>query len=304
MQGSRVGNRARAVARGDGWRAWLGPLPRCRSLALVGFLVLLSCKAGNSAQSPPPPLRVATSYSLEDSGLFAAISDKFTRQTNRAVQPFFVGTGEGLGLGRAGKVDLAWVHSRPQEDAFIVEGYGLNRRDVMFSEYVIVGPPSDPALIGGLSSAVEAFGALARGQAPFVSRADDSGNHTRELSLWKLASVEPEAPWYIALHAGMLPALRHASERGAYVLADLPTYIINQKELQLKVLVRGDTRLHNPYGIVAVNPSRMSGTDYAGAMAFIDFVTSPSVQALIADFGRAQYGASLFQPLATTGAAE
>ena len=280
---------------GRGRRSWLG--------AVLGLLVL-ACQSREGAQSPAAPLRVATSYSLQDSGLFAAVEAQFTSQTQRALQPFFVGTGEALDLGRAGKVDVVWVHSRPSEDAFLSEGFGLNRRDVMYSEYVIVGPPSDPALISGVSSVVEALATLSRNQAPFVSRGDQSGNHKRELSLWKLASIEPQGPWYSSLQAGMLPALRQAGERGAYLLTDLPTFLIHQGQLNLKVMVRGDSRLHNPYGILAVNPTRVSGVDYAGAMAFIDFVTSPALQALILDFGREQYAAPLFEPLARTEAVE
>jgi tungstate transport system substrate-binding protein len=270
------------------------------SLLCLGLLLLQSCRARAPLESEPPSLRVATSHSLEQSGLFAALSTAYERQTNQRVQPSFVGSGEALKMGRAGTVDVVFVHARPLEDAFIAEGYGINRRDVMYSEYVIVGPPSDPVTIGGLSSAVEALVRLSRARALFLSRGDDSGNHTRELDLWKLSHVEPDGPWYQRVGAGMLETLERASQLGAYVLADRPTYIVNESRLNLKVLVRGDTRLHNPYGVIAVNPMRVPGANYAGAISFIDFISSAPAQIIIAEFGRAEYGTPLFSPSGNT----
>lgn len=272
---------------------------RPRWKALATCWLALSCRGG-AAPAEPPALRLATSYSLEDSGLFAALAPRFTRQTEQRLEPHFVGTGEALNMGRTGEADVVWVHSRVAEDAFIAEGYGLNRRDVMYSEYAIVGPPSDPAKLDGQSAAVEALSQLVRAGGRFVSRGDKSGNRTRELRLWKLAGIEPEGTWYTSLGAGMLPTLIHASEQRAYALTDLPTYLVNKDRLDLKVLVRGDARLRNQYAVIAVNPTRVSGTRFAGAMAFIDFITSPETQAFIADFGRAEYGAPLFTPLAVT----
>jgi tungstate transport system substrate-binding protein len=285
-----------------------GRKPRHRharsELLLLGLLLGLSCHGAEGAGAPAPPLRVAASHSLQESGLFETLAAEFTRRTNRPLQPRFVGTGEALELGRAGLADLVWVHSRPREDAFVSEGYGINRRDVMHSEFVIVGPPSDPARIEGLASAVVAFERLSRAGAGFISRGDRSGTHGRELALLKLASIDPDASWYTSLDAAMLPTLVHASERGAYALTDLPTYVAHRRRLDLKVLVSGDPRLYNAYGIIAVNPTRVPGTDYAGAMELIDFVTSPPSQAMIGDFGRAEYAVSLFHPSAEPGSSE
>jgi tungstate transport system substrate-binding protein len=265
---------------------------------------MLMLGAGCEGRAPlapaPPPLRIATSHSLEQSGLFAALSEAYVGQTNQRLQPWFVGSGEALAMGRAGKVDVVLVHARPLEDAFVADGYGINRLDVMYSEYVIVGPHSDPAGIGGLSSAVEALARLSRAQVPFLSRGDDSGNHARERDLWTLAHVEPHGPWYQSLEAGMVETLARASSLGAYVLADQPTYVVNESRFSLKVLVRGDTRLHNPYGVIAVNPTRVEGTNYAGAISFIDFISSASARAIIAEFGRLEYGAPLFSPWGST----
>jgi tungstate transport system substrate-binding protein len=256
-------------------------------------LLLFSCRA---ASDTPPVVRLATSSSLQDSGLYAALAPVFERGASQTLQPSFSGTGEALALARAGQADIVWVHSRAAEDAFVSEGYGLNRRDVMYSDYVIVGPSSDPAQVRGLVSSVDAFTKIARGRAAFASRGDDSGNHARERDLWRLAGLEPVEPWYAVLHAGMLPTLQDASERGAYALTDVATYLVHQQRLQLEILVRGDARLENRYAVIAVNPAKLSGINYEGAMAFIDFVTSDAARTIIADFGRSTYGASLFIP--------
>jgi tungstate transport system substrate-binding protein len=264
--------------------------------ALLGVSLAFGClsRAGDSA--PVEPLRVATSASLERSGLFEALAQQFQSSAGRALRPSFVGTGQALALGRGGLADVVWVHSRASEDAFVAEGYGVNRRDVMHSDYVIVGPPGDPARIGGLVSAVEAFLALSKVGAPFVSRGDESGNHDRERELWRLSGVEPGSPWYTSLGAGMWATLEQASARGAYALSDLQTYVVNREKLRSIILFRGDARLQNRYAVIAINPTRVSGVDFAGAMDFVDFLASPPARALIADFGRSEYGVALFVP--------
>jgi tungstate transport system substrate-binding protein len=263
-------------------------------------MVGLGCRAPDSSAVPHPSLRLASTYSLQESGLFPVVSREFTARTQRTLVASFVGSGEALEQAKAGGADVVWVHSRRSEDAFVVEGYGINRRDVMYSEFVIVGPPSDPAKIAASGSVVEALLQLSRARAPFVSRGDQSGTHMRELSLWKLAEVEPEPSWYTQLHAGMLGTLTEASTAGAYTLSDLPTFLMNQAPLALKVLVRGDARLRNPYGVIAVNPTRVPGTDYAGAMSFIDFLTSSVGQDLIRDYERERFGTGMFHPLVET----
>jgi tungstate transport system substrate-binding protein len=286
-----------------GW-PWLLPCSSRRSAsALFAALLALSCLPGKGDGAPPRALRVATSASLEHAGLFEVLAREFEGRTHRTLRPSFVGTGQALALGRSGAADVVWVHSRVSEDAFVAEGYGINRRDVMHSDYVIVGPPEDPARIGGLVSAVDAFLAISKGNAAFVSRGDESGNHDRERAIWKLAGVEPSAPWYTALGAGMWATLEQASERGAYALSDLQTYVVNRGKLRSLILVRGDERLQNRYAVIAVNPARVSAVDYSGAMEFVDFLTSPAAQELIAGYGRAEYGTSLFVPSGGTPSA-
>jgi tungstate transport system substrate-binding protein len=277
------------------WRRGHGLTARALSL------LLLSCRA---ASDTPPVVRLATTTSLRDSGLYAALAPSFEREAGQRLQATFAGSGEALAMARAGQADVVWAHSRAAEDAFVSEGFGLNRRDVMHNEYVIVGPASDPAHVEGLDSSIDALTKIARGRAAFASRGDNSGTHARERDLWRLTGLEPTEPWYTASQAGMLPTLVHASESGAYALTDLATYLVNQDRLQLKILVRGDARLENRYAVIAVNPAKLSGINYEGAMAFIDFVTSDSVRALIADFGRSEYGASLFVPFREAASAE
>jgi len=266
----------------------------------LSFL-LLCCHA---ASDKPSVVRLATSTSLRDSGLYAVLAPTFEREAGQTLQATFSGSGEALAMARAGQADVVWAHSRAAEDAFVSEGFGLNRRDVMQNEYVIVGPAGDPAQVEGLDSTVDALTKIARGRAAFASRGDNSGTHAREQDLWRLTGLEPTEPWYTALHAGMLPTLQLASERGAYALTDIATYLVNQDRLQLKILVRGDARLENRYAVIAVNPAKLSGVNYEGAMAFIDFVTSDATRAIIADFGRSAYGASLFVPSREAAGAE
>lgn len=269
---------------------------QCCALALLGASSTFGCGSGASDSAPPDPLRVATSASLQHSGLFEALAERFEASTGRPLRPSFVGTGQALALARSGQADVVWVHSRASEDEFVAEGFGLNRRDVMHSDYVILGPPDDPAHIGGLTSAVDAFLAISQASAPFVSRGDESGNHDRERAIWKLCDVEPRAPWYTSLGAGMWATLERASGRGAYALSDLQTYAVNRDKLRSILLVRGDERLQNRYAVIAVNPIRVSRVDFSGAMDFVDFVTSSAGRELIANYGRQEYGVSLFVP--------
>lgn len=273
----------------------------CWLTAAAALLLGLACGTPDRADPPRPPLRLASTYAVEEPGLFAVLSPEFSARTQRTLAPTFVGSGEALERAKAGLADVVWCHSRPNEDAFISEGYGINRRDVMYSEFVIVGPSSDPAHIAGSGSAVAALTQLSRARAAFLSRGDQSGTQLRELALWKLAGIEPDPSWYTSLHAGTVATLSEASKRGAYALSDLPTFLMQEQHLALKVLVRGDSRLHNPYGVIAVNPDRFPDSDYEGAMAFIDFLTSAAGQSLIADYGRERFGTSLFHPLAERG---
>jgi len=239
-------------------------------------------------------LRLATTTSTDNSGLLSALLPPFEKKYNIKVDVIAVGTGKALTLGRNGDVDVVLVHSRDAEDRFVDGGYGVNRRDVMYNDFVIVGPPNDPAGIRGSGKAAEAFRRIANLQAPFVSRADDSGTHKKELSLWKLAEVAPGGAWYMETGQGMGASLQIASEKRAYALADRGTYIAYKGKLTLDVLCEGDPMLRNPYGIIAVNPARHSHARYMEAMMLIAWVTSPAGQQIIGNFKRD--GEMLFYP--------
>lgn len=276
-------------------------LTRGGSFSMMLVAALACGSSSDASRRLPSTLRVGASHSLGDTGLLAAIAGEFEAGTQRLLAPTFVGTSDAVEAAKGGLVDVLWLQSRRHEDALAAEGYGINRRDVMYSEYVIVGPPSDPAGIGHTESAVRALGLLSAAGARFVSRGDESGMYARERSLWKLAEVQPDPAWYSSLRAGMVPTLERASERGAYALADLPTFLMHRERLQLEIWVRGDPRLHAGFGVIAINPMRVSGIDYPAAMAFIDFLTSAPGQAFIRDFGRERYGVALYHPSSEVG---
>jgi len=199
------------------------------------------------------------------------------------------GTGAALETARNGDSDVVMVHARGLEDEFMRNGYGINRRDLMFNDFVIVGPESDPAGIRGSGSATEALTAIADAEATFVSRGDNSGTHTKELNLWEAAGTDPGGDWYQETGTGMGEALNIADQQGAYTLSDRGTFISQRSEVDLTILVQGPIEdgpeiLANPYGVMAVNPGVHENANYDLAMAYIGWITSPSVQTAISEY--------------------
>lgn len=241
-------------------------------------------------------IRLATTTSTENSGLLKALNPPFEKKHGIRVDVIAVGTGKALELGRNGDADVVFVHSRPAEDKFIAEGHGVNRRDVMYNDFVILGSPDDPAGIKGAGSAAAALKKIASAGAPFVSRGDDSGTHKKEKALWTAAGVEPEGAWYLSVGQGMGASLTIADEKGAYILADRGTYLAYLGKIGLQVAVEGDDALFNPYGIMAVNPARWAQSSYVAAMAYIGWVTSAEGQKIIREFTIG--GPPLFTPVA------
>lgn len=229
-------------------------------------------------------LRLATTTSTENSGLLAEILPPFEEANNAKVDVIAVGTGKAIKLGETGDVDVILVHARSKEDKFVAEGYGVVRRDVMYNDFVILGPESDPAGIASANSAAEAMSKIAETKATFVSRGDDSGTHTREKQLWKAAGVEPAGDWYLEAGRGMGEVIIMATERGGYTLSDRGTFIAFGDKTNLKVLVEGDDNLFNPYGVIMVNPEKHPHVKNELAKAFIDYLTSPQAKALITGF--------------------
>ncbi|MGA1796467.1 MAG: substrate-binding domain-containing protein [bacterium] len=243
-------------------------------------------------------LKVSSTTSTDNTGLFAALNPPFEKMFNCTVDVIAQGTGKALKTGEMGDCDVVFVHSRPAEDAFVAAGYGVNRRDVMYNDFVIVGPEGDPAGIRGLKDAGEALKKITQSQSRFVSRGDDSGTHKKEKAIWGNTGITPQGQWYVEAGQGMGAVLQIAFEMNAYTLTDRGTYLAYKEKITLPILVEGDPVLFNPYGIIAVNPARHPQVSYVLAMAYIGWVTSPEGQRIIREFGKETFGQPLFIPVA------
>ncbi|MDO3378299.1 substrate-binding domain-containing protein [Geoalkalibacter halelectricus] len=251
----------------------------CLFLAIFCCVVILAAPAQARER-----LILATTTSTQASGLLEVLLPPFENRYAVRVDVIAVGTGQALRLGQAGDAEVVMVHARAQEDAFVAAGYGLKRHDLMYNDFVILGPPSDPAAIGGLRDANAAFAKIAASRARFVSRADQSGTHVMEKDLWKQAGVAPAGRWYIEAGRGMGEVIHMATELSAYTLADRGTYLAYQGRTNLKVLCESDERLFNPYGVIAVNPARHAHVNATLAEKFIDFLLSDEARELITGF--------------------
>jgi tungstate transport system substrate-binding protein len=247
-----------------------------------------------SARKPHTTIRLATTTSTENSGLLDALLLAFEKRHGISVQVIAVGTGKAIRHGENGDVDAILVHARAAEEKLVADGFGVGRRDVMYNDFVLLGPAADPALVRGVKDAPAALAKIAASEAPFVSRGDDSGTHKKETALWRAAGVAPEGAWYMAAGQGMGACLTIADEKRAYVLADRGTYLAFRDKVEIDVLVEGDPRLFNPYGVIAVNPEKHPHVKHEAAMEFIEWLTSPEAQHMIAEFKRG--GEQLFYP--------
>jgi len=245
-------------------------------------------------------ITVSSTTSTEQSGLFGHILPIFTRESGITVRVVALGTGQALDVGRRGDADVVFVHDRVAEERFVAEGFGGPRRHVMFNDFVITGPAADPARIAGLRDTNEALRRVAQARATFISRGDRSGTHAAELRLWQLAGVDPaqgRGQWYREVGQGMGPALNTAAAQGAYILTDRGTWLSFRNRQDQRILVEGDTRLFNQYGVMLVNPQRHPHVKAADGQRFIDWILSPAGQAAIA--GYKINGEQLFFPNAT-----
>ena len=278
------------------WLAVLGCAPGPQSTA--------TSPAAPAAVSAPQALTLATTTSTQDSGLLDVLIPRFEKQFNVKVKVVAVGTGQALKLGTDGNADVVLVHARQQEDAFVSAGDGIYRRDVMYNDFIIVGPSADPAKIASVKLAADAFRQIANTQSPFASRGDQSGTNTKELAIWKAASITPNGGWYLSLGQGMGETLTFANERGAYTLSDRATWLAQKAKLpSLAVTVGGnrieenaDKSLLNPYGVIPVNPAKHPTVNNKLAEQFAVWLTALDTQKFIAQFGMDQYGQSLFHP--------
>jgi tungstate transport system substrate-binding protein len=232
-------------------------------------------------------ITVASTTSTEQSGLFGHLLPIFEKKTGIQVRVVALGTGQALDLARRGDADVVFVHARSAEEKFLAEGHGVKRYPVMYNDFVLIGPKSDPAKVGGSKDIVLALKKIESSQAPFVSRGDKSGTHIAELNLWKTAGVDIETskgPWYRDTGQGMGPALNTAASMNAYLLADRGTWLAFRNRGELAVLVEGDKRLFNQYGVMLVNPEKHPSVKKELGQAFIDWVISPEGQKAIADY--------------------
>jgi tungstate transport system substrate-binding protein len=254
---------------------------RKNGLALLAVVWIVQAHAENAS------ITVASTTSTEQSGLFGYLLPRFTEATNINVKVVAVGTGQALDIGRRGDADVVFVHDRPAEDKFMAEGQGVKRYDVMYNDFVIVGPKSDPAHIGGDTDVVDALRKIAAAKAPFISRGDRSGTHEAELRLWKQAGIDVAAAkdgWYREIGQGMGPALNMASSSNAYLLSDRGTWLSFKNRDDLAILTEGDKRLFNQYGVMLVNPDKHPAVKVREGQAFIDWLVSPMGQETIASY--------------------
>jgi tungstate transport system substrate-binding protein len=251
----------------------------------IAIAALLACWSIAFAQERT--ITVASTTSTEQSGLFEYLLPAFSKDSGVAVKVVAVGTGQALDIGRRGDADVVFVHDRAAEDRFMAEGQGVKRFDVMYNDFVIVGPKNDPARIAGGRDVAEALRKIATAKAPFISRGDRSGTYEAELRLWKIAGVDIAAArgdWYREIGQGMGPALNMASSSNAYLLSDRGTWLSFKNKGDLAILTEGDKRLFNQYGVMLVNPARHANVNAGDGQAFIDWLVSPKGQETIANY--------------------
>ena len=252
----------------------------CRALVILAALAL-------PAQAQQKFITVASTTSTEQSGLFKHLLPIFEKKSGIQVRVVALGTGQSLDMGRRGDADVVFVHARPLEEKFVAEGFGVKRYEVMYNDFVLIGPKADPAKVAGGKDVLEAFRKVKVAQAPFVSRGDKSGTHFAEIEIWTAAGIDlakDKGPWYRDTGQGMGPALNSAAGMNAYVLADRGTWLSFKNRADLGIVLEGDARLFNQYGIILVNPAKHPSVKREMGQAFIDWVISPEGQKAIAGY--------------------
>lgn len=279
-------------------------LKKLAVVVTVAMVLLSACQPVQAPAAAAPVadtrgthLILATTTSTQDSGLLDYLLPMFEQEANVKVDVIAVGSGQALKLGEDGNADVLLVHSPASEAKFMEAGHGTRREDVMYNDFVIVGPAADPAGIKGMTDAVAAFQQIAATPATFISRGDDSGTHNKEKSIWAKAAIEPAGDWYVSAGQGMGAVLNMANEQQAYTLSDRATYLARQKEgTDLEILVEGDKALFNPYGVITVDPAKNPNIHGDLANQFVDWIISVPTQEKISQFGLEDFGQSLFVP--------
>ena len=252
---------------------------------MLGLLILAS--AAFTGEKKPVKVILSTTTSTYETGLLDYMLAPFEKENNCKVHSLSLGTGKAIQVAKDGNADLILVHARAAEDMFVAEGWGVNRQDVMYNDFLFMGPKEDPAGIKSAKSATEALKKIADSKQPFISRGDDSGTHKREMSFWKKLKTKPESgkdSWYMEAGQGMAATLKIADEKNGYVMLDRATYNFQKENTRLVILFDGDDQLLNPYGMIAVNPEKYPSVKYDLAMKMIEFFTSERGQKMIADY--------------------
>jgi tungstate transport system substrate-binding protein len=263
----------------------------------VLLIVAIAQLSVNQVFAQQKNIILATTTSTQDSGLLDVLIPVFEKKTGYFVKTIAVGSGQAMAMGQKGEADVLLVHSPDAEKKFIADGSGVNRRLVMHNDFIVAGPSSDPAKIKGIKSTTEVFKKIAASQTPFISRGDNSGTHSKEKAIWKVAAVKFEGEkWYQQTGLGMGQTLNVSSEKKAYTLSDRGTYLALKKKLDLDILAEGDTILLNIYHVIEVNPAKFPKVNAHGGKAFADFMVSKEAQNMIKTFGVDKFGSPLFFP--------
>ncbi len=271
-----------------------------RSLAVAVLVALTSLTASVTAQPVNPnELIILTTTTTQDSGILRVLTDAFAKKSGLTVKPIVAGSGDILKQGVRGEGDVLLTHSPEAEKAWMAEGNGTSRRLVMYNDFVIIGPEADPAKIKGFKAA-DALRRIAETKTPFVSRGDQSGTHVRELAMWKRAGIDPKGQsWYRETGQGQGLTMDVASQLQGYAFTDRGTYLVHARRIGLPILVENDSALYNIYHVMPVNAAKFPKVNASGGEAFADWLVSPEGQGVIAEFGKAEYGRSLFMPAAS-----
>ncbi|MEC4721920.1 substrate-binding domain-containing protein [Noviherbaspirillum sp. CPCC 100848] len=253
-------------------------------MRVAALALAFGCSAAALPAMAQQVIKLSTTTSTDNSGLLKFLLPAFEAKTNNKVNVISVGTGKALELAKNGDVDVTLVHARAAEDKFVAEGHGINRRDVMYNDFIIVGPTGDPAGIAGSKDVIAAMKKIVSSKAKFISRGDNSGTDQMEKAYWKEADTKPQGSAYVSAGLGMGEVLNMAAEMQAYTLTDRATYGAYRAKTGLVVAVEGDQKMFNPYGIIAVNPAKYKDINHKGAMQLIQWITSDEGQRKIADF--------------------
>ena len=273
----------------------------CTLSAVFAFIAVPVGAADVPAQKK---ILLASTIGPIDAGIVGALEDAFTKKTGITVEHTGAGTGQALKLAETGKYDLVLVHARALEEKFVADGFGTKRYDLMYNDFVILGPAADPAKIRGMKDAAAALKSIAQAQVAFVTRGDRSGTHVKELEVWKKAGIEPQGAWYHVFEQGSkgnAPTLAFTNEKQAYTIMDRATYITMKSKIALQVLVERDDILLNYMTLIPVNPAKFPQINYAGAMQFVEWLQGREAQTIIRDFGKEKYGEPLFFPNSAEG---